>query len=200
MFSLPLAPLLSSSVANGVDKKKNISPRPPHDLRTTSPTTSWRDCVRISESRGSVHVAPGGAEITRWNTRHRQLCLMGNYRHFFGSWFSNPNCVKQRERSAQMWRRLRNVHVLLHVRAYGDCPVSLAMTHMRWFHGRSGHESTGHTRSVVQCVGGLRAWPIDVCSNKDAGRSQSETPTPCECEQARRQSRSDRATLSKFTC
>ena len=36
-------------------------------------------------------------------------------------------------------------------------------------------------------VGGLRAWPIDMCSNKDAGRSQSETPTLCECEQARRQ-------------
>ena len=119
---------------------------------------------------------------------------------FLGSWCCDPNGVKQRERSAQMWRHLRNVHVLLHVRAYGDCPVSLAMTHMRWFHGRSGHESTGYTRSVVQCVGGLRAWPIDMCSNKDAGRSQSETPTPCECEQARRQSRSDRATLSKFTC
>ena len=74
-----------------------------------------------------------------------------------------------------MWWRLRNVHVLLHVRAYGDCPVSLAKTHMRWLHGRSGHESTGYTRSVVQCVGGLRAWPINMCSNKDAGKSQSET-------------------------
>ena len=73
------------------------------------------------------------------------------------------------------------------MRASGDSPVSLAMTHMRWLHGQSGHESTGYTRSVVQCVGGLRAWPIDICSNEDAGRSQSETPTPCECEQARRQ-------------
>ena len=58
---------------------------------------------------------------------------------------------------------------------------------MRWLHGQSGYESTGYTRSVVQRVGGFRAWPIDICSNKDAGRSQSETPTPCECEQARRQ-------------
>ena len=24
------------------------------------------------------------------------------------------------------------------------------------------------------------AWPIDGCSNKDAGRSESETLTPCE--------------------
>ena len=69
-----------------------------------------------------------------------------------------------------MRRRQRNVHVLLHVRAYGDSPVSLAMTHM---------ESTGYTRSVVQCVGGLRAWPIDGCWNKDVGRSERKTPTPC---------------------
>ena len=54
-----------------------------------------------------------------------------------------------------MWRRLRNVHVLLHVRAYGDCPVSLAMTHMRWVHGQGGHESTGYTFSVVPYVGGF---------------------------------------------
>ena len=30
-----------------------------------------------------------------------------------------------------MWRRLRNIHVLLLVRAYEDSPVSLAMTHTR---------------------------------------------------------------------
>ena len=28
------------------------------------------------------------------------------------------------ERCAESWRRLRNDHVQLHVRAYGDCPVS----------------------------------------------------------------------------
>ena len=80
-----------------------------------------------------------------------------------------------------MWRRQRNTHVLLHVRAYGDSPVSLAMTHMRWAHGQGGHESTDSTTfSVVPCVGGLRAWPIDKCSDKDAGRSERETPTLCE--------------------
>ena len=51
-----------------------------------------------------------------------------------------------------MWRRPRNTHVLLHVRAYGDSPVSLAMTHMRRLHGQSGHESTGYTQSVVPNV------------------------------------------------
>ena len=58
---------------------------------------------------------------------------------------------KQSERSAKMWRRLRNVHVLLHVQAYGDSPLSLATTHVRWLHGRSGHESTGYTQSGPQC-------------------------------------------------
>ena len=78
-----------------------------------------------------------------------------------------------------MWRRLRNAHVLLHVPAKGDSPVSLAMTHMRWAHGQSGHESTDYTLSVVHLVGGWEAWPIDRCSNKDVGRRERETPTPC---------------------
>ena len=81
---------------------------------------------------------------------------------------------------------LENIHVLLHVRANGDGPVSLAMTHMRWLHGQSGHESTDSTLSVVLCVGGLQAWPINGCSNKDAGKSDK--------------SRLDKTTLSKFTC
>ena len=83
-----------------------------------------------------------------------------------------------------MWRRPRQTHVLLHVRAHGDSPVSLAMTHLRRLHGQQGHESTEYTQSVVPNVGGLRAWPIETCSNKDAGKSESKTPTPCECEQA----------------
>ena len=69
-----------------------------------------------------------------------------------------------------MWRRLRNIHVMLHVRANGDSPVSLAMTRMRWSHG--------------QKVGGLRGRP-DWCSIKDAGRSERETPTPCAGERKR---------------
>ena len=83
-----------------------------------------------------------------------------------------------------MWRRLRNTHVLLHVPANGDSSVSLAVTHMRWLHGRSGHESTDHTRRGVQRVGGLRAWPIETCPNKDAGKIEKKTPTPCAREQA----------------
>ena len=52
------------------------------------------------------------------------------------------------------------------------------MTHMRWVHGQSGHEST-IKQSVVPCVGGLRAWPIDRCSDKDVGESERKTPIPC---------------------
>ena len=108
----------------------------------------------------------------------------GNHRQFFGSWFSDVNNFKQRERSAQLWRGQRNTHVPLHVRASGNRPVSLSMTHVRWLHGHSVHESVDYTRSVVQCVGGLRAWPIEMCSKKDAGTSESKTPTPCGCDQA----------------
>ena len=76
-------------------------------------------------------------------------------------------------------------------------PVSSAMTRMRWKHGQCGHEGTGHTRSVVLCVGGWKkTWPVDKCSKADAGRSECETPTPCECEQARRQSK----TRQHFHC
>ena len=46
----------------------------------------------------------------------------------------------------------------------------------------------GGTHGVVPNVGGLRAWPIDRCSNKDAGRSECETLTPCAGEQAPRPS------------
>ena len=60
-----------------------------------------------------------------------------------------------------MWRRLGNVHVLLHVRANGDSPVSLAMTHMRWPHGKSGHESTGYT-----VCGPLRRWVASLAHRK----------------------------------
>ena len=42
-----------------------------------------------------------------------------------------------------------NTHVFLYVRAHGDSPVSLAMTHMRRGSGPCGHERTNCTRSVV---------------------------------------------------
>ena len=41
----------------------------------------------------SVHVAPGGAQKTCWNTYERQRCLRGNYRQFVGSSFSDVNGI-----------------------------------------------------------------------------------------------------------
>ena len=66
-------------------------------------------------------------------------CVLGE---IISSFLDRGFSLKQSERSAKMWRRFRNAHVLLHVRANGDSPVSLAMTHVRWVHGQGGHEST----------------------------------------------------------
>ena len=100
--------------------------------------------------RDSVKVAPGGAENTHWNTHKRRLCLRGNYRQIFGSWFSDLNGGKEREPSAQMWRRLGSA----------PCPAACAnrwrqprllsgdaraMATRLWRRG----EGTGYTRGVV---------------------------------------------------
>ena len=47
---------------------------------------------------------------------------------------------------------------------------SLCDGHMRWLHGQSGHESTDSTLGVVPYVGGLRAWPIEKCSERGRGQ------------------------------
>ena len=36
-----------------------------------------------------------------------------------------------------------------------------------------------HTKCGPLCVSGLGKWPIDRCSDKDAGKHQRLTPTPC---------------------
>ena len=43
----------------------------------------------------TVQDALGGAENTRCNQNERQPCLRGNYRQFFGSWFSDVNEKKK---------------------------------------------------------------------------------------------------------
>ena len=67
--------------------------------------------------------------------------------------FKRERYSNEGDRSGNVWKRFINVYVLLHVRAYGDSPVSLAMTHMRWLRSQRGHKSTGCTRGVVQCIG-----------------------------------------------
>ena len=58
----------------------------------------------------------------------------------------------------------------------------LAMTLVRWLCGLSGHEGADYALSVDFSVGGLRAWPIDRCSNKEAGKRQRKTASLCERE------------------
>ena len=45
----------------------------------------------------------------------------------------------------------------------------------------------------VVCVGGLKAWLIDGCSGKDAGKVERETPTPCG-------KRNRRSPKEQYTC
>ena len=66
---------------------------------------------------------------TQANDNHVSGGIIAKY---FGSWFSDVNGIQTKGSERQMWRRLGNIHVLLHVVANGDCPVPLAMTHMRW--------------------------------------------------------------------
>ena len=61
---------------------------------------------------------------------------------------------------AKSCTRQRSDHVVLHVRAHGDCP-----------HGsRSIRAQTSSQCFAVHCVGGLAAWLTDRSSHKDAGR------------------------------
>ena len=50
--------------------------------------------VHDNGRKNSVHVAPGGVENTRRDTCRRQLCLEVHYRQFYGSWFSDVNCIQ----------------------------------------------------------------------------------------------------------
>ena len=131
----------------------------------------------------TVQDAPGGAENTRGNNDERKPCLRRNYRQFFVSWFSEVNGERQRMRCA--WN--------VEAPQISPCPAacvslwrlpSVFGDDMRRLHGQSGHESTDCTLSVVHCVGGWKNWPMNMCSNKDAGRSQRETPTSSLCAQA----------------
>ena len=44
---------------------------------------------------------------------------------------------------------------------------------------RTASEHGFHTKCGSLCVSGLGKWPIDWCSDKDAGKHERMTPTPC---------------------
>ena len=86
--------------------------------------------------------------------------------------------MRQRKWCAEMWKRFGKVYVLLHARSNGDSPCG--------GHTAKVGTSTDHTHSVIQCVCGLRAWPIDMCSDKDAGQREHKTPSNVQAKRKER--------------
>ena len=66
---------------------------------------------------------PAGRK-TRVDTLRNDNCGSGEAIANFSNEVSDANGFQQRERPSCMWRRSGNIHVLLHVRANGDSPVS----------------------------------------------------------------------------
>ena len=55
-------------------------------------------------------------------------------------------------------------------------PSRTAITHVRWLHGQSGHESTDYTQSVVHCVG--RWTGSSMCARTRMRREVNVRPRP----------------------
>ena len=126
-------------------------------------------------------MAPGGALNTRCNMNRGQPCLRANDRLFY---VLGVNGLEHMEkRCAESWKRLRNDHVQLHVRAYEDCPVSWRRHTCGCYTARGASEHRLHSVWSIASVGG-EIGPSDACSDKDADKRERETPTPCENEQA----------------
>ena len=91
-----------------------------------------------------------------------------------------------------MWRRLRNVHVLLHVRAKGDSPVSRRRHACGGNTGEGGMRArTAHSVWSLMSVG-CKPGP-SIARNKDSGKSQRKTPDPlCAKKQAGRKAQGAR--------
>ena len=70
-------------------------------------------------------------------------------------------------------------------RLFGD-DTHAVVAQPKWASGHGPHSV------CVNRVGGLRAWPIDRCLNKDAGENERKTPTLCECQQAKRERERER--------
>ena len=119
----------------------------------------------------SAHIASGAQRGGKHALQHAQMTTVfeGTYQ-FFGSWFSDVNGVKQRKWSASMVEPPKKYTCLAACASQGRLPSLLAMTHVRWLHCQGRRASTDSTQSVVPCVGGLRAWPIETCSNKDGAK------------------------------
>ena len=102
---------------------------------------------------------------------------------------SKQQCLKEiSPKCAQTWKCQKNGHILVCVRAHGDRPGLLAMTHVWWSQGKVGMRARTLRRGrnyrmieVPLCV----AWSTGGCSNKDSGRSERRTTIPYEHNQAK---------------
>ena len=123
---------------------------------------------------------PGGAYKTRVETRTEHSHLWEEIMAIFlDRGFGDVNGLTQIETERPDVEAPEKYPSLAACASPWRLPSRTAMTHVRWLHGQSGHESTDYTQSVVHCVGRWTAWLIDVCSNEDEGRSERKTPTPC---------------------
>ena len=143
--------------------------------------------------RDSVQVAPCGAENTHWNIHKRHLRLRGNYRQFFESSFSDVNGVQTERTDAPRCGGALEISMSCCMCEPLETAQSLlAMTHMRWLSDKRGHEST----ESLGCE--LGPW---TCAQTGTRAKVKARPRPLVSAIRRAEkSRSDKTTLSKFTC
>ena len=82
--------------------------------------------------------------------------------------------MRQRKRCTLMWRRFRKCLCLVACAGQWRQP-SLFDDDTHTCCGAKAKVGTDYTQGVVHCVSGWKTWPIDMCSNKDADRSERET-------------------------
>ena len=85
-----------------------------------------------------------------------------------------------------MWRRFRNVQCPAACASLWRLPSPLAMTHVRWWRGQSGHESTDYNECVVLCVEGFVCLAHRSVLEQGRGQKCTQDPDPlckrkCKC-------------------
>ena len=108
--------------------------------------------------------APGGAENTRCHTDKMTTMSQGKLSPIF---VGAPRCGGALEMSMScMCEPVETAQSL------GDDTHAVG-TRTKW----AREHGLQHFVWSIFFVGGLQAWPIDLCSNKDAGKREHETPT-----------------------
>ena len=116
---------------------------------------------------------------TRFDTLALDNYVPGKAIANFSNEVSDAHGFQQRERPSCMWRRSGNIPCAAACASQRRQPSLLAMTHAAIKRPRRASEHGLHTRCGPLCVSGLGKWPIDRCSDKDAGKHERKTPTHC---------------------